>query len=175
MGSSGPAFGPGLVVGCAVVFAITLATHYQTIFLDAGTRFVHDDVHAIVNNKDVSTPKPLAEIFQNDFWGIPIHTEQSHKSYRPFTVFSFRMSNFLAGGLTARTFHIHNVVLHGLASVLFTIVCHILAFRKRATVLAVCCGLLFALHPVHCEAVSSIVGQSLFSHIYPFPSLQLLN
>jgi hypothetical protein len=169
--------GAALACGSCLVFAITLAAHYQTIWLDAATEFVHDDVHAITNNADISaeTLKPIAEIFKNDFWGIPIHTEQSHKSYRPLTVISFRISRYLAGGLNARAFHVHGVILHGLVSVLFTIVCHFLAFRKRAVTLAVCCGLLFALHPVHCEAVSSIVGQSPFLCYITFPAAFLFS
>ena len=30
------------------------------------------------------------EFLRNDFWGIPMHKEQSHKSYRPLTVLTYR-------------------------------------------------------------------------------------
>ena len=52
--------------------------------------FVHDDVYAIKNNQDVTGKKPLLDLFSNDFWGRPMTSFRSHKSYRPFTVLSFR-------------------------------------------------------------------------------------
>ena len=69
--------------------------------------------------------------------------------------------------MDARAFHLHNVFIHAVVSALFTVVCHKLAFRGRSTLLSTCCGVLFALHPVHCEAVSSIVGQCLTSSFLP--------
>ncbi|KAH9366744.1 hypothetical protein HPB48_020885 [Haemaphysalis longicornis] len=58
--------------------------------------FVHDDMVAVVGNPDVTgehhrprmqrSPSPL---WVNDFWGRPMADPQSHKSYRPLTVFSF--------------------------------------------------------------------------------------
>ena len=52
--------------------------------------FVHDDVYAIKNNQDVTGKKPLLDLFSNDFWGRPMTSFKSHKSYRPITVLSFR-------------------------------------------------------------------------------------
>ena len=52
--------------------------------------FVHDDVYAIKNNQDVTGKKPLMDLFSNDFWGRPMTSFKSHKSYRPITVLSFR-------------------------------------------------------------------------------------
>ena len=56
-----------------------------------GGDFVHDDVAAIVRNPDVSNPNsPWEKILVNDFWGFPIHSNLSHKSYRPITTLLFR-------------------------------------------------------------------------------------
>lgn len=52
--------------------------------------FVFDDSEAILNNKDVSGTTPLYQIFNNDFWGTNLLHKQSHKSYRPLTILSFR-------------------------------------------------------------------------------------
>lgn len=51
--------------------------------------FVFDDTEAIVNNNDVRDT-PIWDLFHNDFWGTKLSHSQSHKSYRPFTILSFR-------------------------------------------------------------------------------------
>jgi hypothetical protein len=52
--------------------------------------FVHDDVAAIVRNPDVTGENNFSELFSNDFWGVPMSSVHSHKSYRPLTVLLFR-------------------------------------------------------------------------------------
>lgn len=51
--------------------------------------FVFDDAEAIVNNNDVQEA-PIWKIFENDFWGLKLTHENSHKSYRPLTTLTFR-------------------------------------------------------------------------------------
>lgn len=52
--------------------------------------FVHDDLAAIVHNPDVNGDNPVMHVFHNDFWGTPLKSDQSHKSYRPLTTLLFR-------------------------------------------------------------------------------------
>ena len=52
--------------------------------------FVHDDIPAIANNKDVRGESSIQDIFTHDFWGKSMWDNTSHKSYRPLTVLSFR-------------------------------------------------------------------------------------
>jgi len=52
--------------------------------------FVHDDLSAIKGNEDVSGQTGIGEIFLNDFWGKPMADPNSHKSYRPLTILTFR-------------------------------------------------------------------------------------
>ena len=53
--------------------------------------FVHDDIPAIVNNPDVNGKQvDVMELFSNDFWGEPMSSVTSHKSYRPLTILIFR-------------------------------------------------------------------------------------
>lgn len=56
--------------------------------------FVHDDLPAIVYNRDVLGTSPLADILVNDFWGMRMKLKESHKSYRPLTTLSFRYCAF---------------------------------------------------------------------------------
>ncbi|XP_060533204.1 protein O-mannosyl-transferase TMTC1-like [Cylas formicarius] len=122
-----------------------------------GGDFVHDDIPAVTLNKDVLAINPLRNVFVNDFWGTPMADENSHKSYRPLTVLTFR-ANYLCFGLTPVAFHLTNVALHSIASVLFTKVCLCVGGLKPQ--FATLAGLLFSVHPVHTEAVTGIVGRA---------------
>ena len=51
---------------------------------------VWDDRAAVMMNKDVRAEAPLADLFVHDFWGTHIGHRESHKSYRPLTVLTFR-------------------------------------------------------------------------------------
>ena len=58
--------------------------------------FVFDDVSAIKDNRDLRSTTPWRDLMKNDFWGTPMNAERSHKSYRPFTVATFRLNYLLA-------------------------------------------------------------------------------
>lgn len=76
--------------------------------------------------------------------------------FRPLTVASYRLT-WNAVGLDPFAFHLGNALLHALASALLAIV----AVRVGATALqAGAAGLLFAVHPVHVEAVAWVVGRA---------------
>ncbi|XP_022602005.1 transmembrane and TPR repeat-containing protein 3 isoform X3 [Seriola dumerili] len=138
----------GLVVGC----------YWNS--LSCG--FVFDDVSAILDNKDLRPSTPLRNLFLNDFWGTPMAEERSHKSYRPLTVFTFRL-NYLFSELSAASYHLFNVVLHGVVCVLFLRVCRLFLDKTSSLVAA----LLFAVHPIHTEAVTGVVGRAeLLSSIF---------
>lgn len=53
---------------------------------------VFDDSEAILRNKDVLPSSNFVEIFQHDFWGSNMSSKGSHKSYRPLTVLTYRLS-----------------------------------------------------------------------------------
>ncbi|KAH7970571.1 hypothetical protein HPB49_010695 [Dermacentor silvarum] len=118
---------------------------------------------AVVGNPDVTGENrrhalsPPSSLWMNDFWGRPMADPRSHKSYRPLTVLSFR-ANFYANGRQVRGYHMVNVVLHCACSVLVAVIARCI---MRITALHACfAATLFAAHPVHTEAVSSIVGRA---------------
>lgn len=76
--------------------------------------------------------------------------ERSHKSYRPLTVLTFRF-NYLFSELSAASYHLLNLILHTIVCVLFLRVCR-LFLDHTSSLVAV---LLFAVHPIHTEAVST--------------------
>lgn len=118
---------------------------------------VHDDIWAIVNNPDVRPGSSLRNIFSNDFWGKRIADNTSHKSYRPLCILTFKL-NIMLGGMTPLYFHIVNVCLHCAVTCLLMYTCESCVFENPR--LAFITALLFAVHPVHTEAVSGIVGRA---------------
>ncbi|KAK4313661.1 hypothetical protein Pmani_015008 [Petrolisthes manimaculis] len=120
--------------------------------------FVFDDSEAIVNNNDIRSDTPLANLFHNDFWGTRLTHPSSHKSYRPLTVLSFRL-NYAWGGLTPLSYHAVNIALHSLVSVMSLRIFYVV-FGSCAPRAAVLSAVLFATHPIHTEAVSGIVGRA---------------
>ena len=95
------------------------------------------------------TDTPLSTVFLNDFWGQPLSDPESHKSYRPLTILSFRLNRLLHGMWTPG-FHSVNNATHATVCVLFLWLCLVLRFSLGASVAA---ALLFTVHPVHTEAV----------------------
>ncbi|XP_050393145.1 protein O-mannosyl-transferase TMTC1 [Patella vulgata] len=119
--------------------------------------FVHDDIFAIKKNPDVNGKAPASGFWWNDFWGKRIHLNNSHKSYRPLTTLSFRINYELSGG-RAYWFHVVNVILHCITTGLFTYLLH--DVFNISTTACFFTSLLFAVHPIHTEAVSGIVGRA---------------
>lgn len=128
---------------------------YAQTFL-GGYGYVWDDRAAIVSNKDVTGESSLGNLFLHDFWGQDIKSADSHKSYRPITTLSFRLNHNLHG-LHAAGFHLTNVLIYACDVVLaYAISQQWLSSRLAARVAAV----LFCFHPVHVEAVASLVGRA---------------
>ncbi|CAK1551539.1 unnamed protein product [Leptosia nina] len=72
-----------------VVYLMVTATAVLSYVNSLNGDFVHDDIPAIVTNRDV-TGGGLRQLFLDDFWGTPMVDPNSHKSYRPLTTLSFR-------------------------------------------------------------------------------------
>ncbi|XP_048864478.1 protein O-mannosyl-transferase TMTC1 [Brienomyrus brachyistius] len=147
-------FGPDGGLFRYIVLAAACALCYSNSLRG---EFVHDDVWAITNNPDVRSGSSLRNIFFNDFWGKRMADNTSHKSYRPLCILSFKL-NIMLGGMTPFYFHVVNVVLHCASTALLMHTCQCAVFSSgRPAFLA---ALLFAVHPVHTEAVSGIVGRA---------------
>lgn len=118
-----------------------------------------DDSVAIVRNADViGANVSIFTIFAHDFWGANLTDSTSHKSYRPLVILMFRWE-VQAFGLVAGYMKATNLLLHCIASCLVLVVLRRL-FSKVNRVPAFLAALMFAVHPVHTEAVSGIVGRA---------------
>ena len=144
-----PAFiwlGERRYIGELVVLLLAIGCYVNSIHGD----FVHDDIFAIKDNQDLRPETPLTDLLVNDFWGTPMNSPKSHKSYRPLCVLTFRL-NYLVSGLTPSHYHATNVFLHVVACLLVLYMSEEIVLRSRP--LAVLTAALFAVHPVHTEAV----------------------
>ena len=98
----------------------------------------------------------LTQIFTHDFWGTSLKHNGSHKSFRPLVALSFKL-NFMISGYHAYSYHLTNLLLHGVVTALFIK----LNFKLFGSlILSILAGLLFAVHPVHVEAVVGLVGRA---------------
>ncbi|XP_072884904.1 protein O-mannosyl-transferase TMTC4 isoform X1 [Hemitrygon akajei] len=132
--------------------------------------FVFDDSEAIINNMDLRPETSLGNLWEHDFWGTNLISNTSHKSYRPLTVLTFRLNYLVAGGLHPIGFHVVNIALHSVISVMmldvFSVLLGGLVHDERGKLLnkapkaSFLAALLFAVHPVHTESVAGIVGRA---------------
>jgi len=150
-----------LATASLVTGVLSLLCYWSTQQAD----FTFDDNSAILGNKDILPHTPISHLLYNDFWGTKVTSNTSHKSYRPLVVLTFRLSYYLAGGFKPWYFHIVNIVLHTLNSVLllrvFSLIFHGGYTKNFACPKAsLLCGVLFAVHPIHTESVAATVGRA---------------
>lgn len=142
----------GLAVMCAGLFVLAVVTSWEA----TKGGLIYDDIKAVEGNPDLRPTTPIFQLFLNDFWGTPIDMERSHKSYRPLTVLTYRL-NYALHELEPFGYHLGNVLLHGMTTVLAFLVGMYTLPSLRCSFLA---GLLFAVHPIHTEAVCHTVGRA---------------
>lgn len=119
--------------------------------------FVWDDRAAIIGNKDVRGESTIYSIiFEHDFWGQDITLVDSHKSYRPLTTLSFRLNHYFHG-YNASGYHLGNILIFAVTSILVYILAKQWINSNYGPLLA---ALLFTFHPIHVEAVASLVGRA---------------
>ena len=123
-----------------------------------GLQFCFDDEIAINKNHDVMSNSSWSNLLFNDFWGKPISSSDSHKSYRPLTVATFRL-NYMLHELQPLGYHLVNVLLHSAVCYLYVLLCGVVFSEVWPALIA---GLLFAVHPIHTEAVSLETAPSIY-------------
>ena len=110
---------------------------------------VLDDEGIIMRNDVVHHVSGIWRAFVTPYW------PNGSGQYRPLVISSFAAEWWLWGASPAG-YHALNVAWHALASVLV----YVLARRWLAPAIALVAGTLFAVHPVHTEAVANVVGRS---------------
>ena len=135
----------GIFLLAVVVYATTL-----------GNGFVWDDRTILLAHQDLGDWSRAAETLTSNFFQES--QERGRFDYwRPLVVVSHMLETSLFGR-SAWGFHLVNVLLHATASgLVFGL--GLLWFERRRGV-ALLAGLLFAVHPVHVEAVAWVSGRS---------------
>ena len=127
------------VAACAVV------VHLGALL----NRFAMDDLYIIVWNPLVHSGDGIWRAFGSPYWPPDL----GGKLYRPLAVASYAFDGLLGNALW---FHAVNLLWHAGASVAVAA----LARRWAGTAAALVAGLLFAVHPVHVEAVANVIGRA---------------
>ena len=144
--------GPRLRVALLLVASVSIL-----VFAGSGSReLVGDDRELIPDRTTVHQPWNVAAIFSSPYWG------PEDSLYRPLTIWTLALNygaNELLGlpGTDAAGFHLVNVVLHALTACVLYLFLLQLPLPRPAPLVAT---LLFAVLPVHTEAVAMITGRS---------------
>jgi len=112
--------------------------------------FVSDDRWVIVERPLLVHPPSLAAVLSEPYWPAGF----GGVTWRPAVLASYALDYRLGGA--AHWFHAVNVLWAGLAAALLTV----LACRFADPRTGLVAGLLFAVHPVHVEAVANVVGRA---------------
>ena len=150
----------GLTVGTAARFSAVVGILVYTNSLNLKLCF--DDSAAIEDNEDLRANVSWMNLLHNDFWGVPMDDRDSHKSYRPLTVATFRL-NYMLHELQPLGYHLVNVLLHSAVCYLYVLLCGVVFSEVWPALIA---GLLFAVHPIHTEAVSIKSGRGCLFHTH---------
>src|ERR1700747_423900 len=133
-------------VHLGILLAVGLFVYANSLF----NSFTMDDELYIFRNPQVTQPS-LKQLFQPN---------KVSAVFRPVTFATFA-ANYKLNGDRPFAYHLLNLLLHaGVPLLLFLILREILANEPRGDIIAFVAALLFAVHPLHTEAVASIVGRS---------------
>jgi hypothetical protein len=130
-----------------IVASLALAANLPVLF--AG--FVFDD-HPIVEENRRVVELQLATIWATSYWGTPERVGE----YRPFVVSTYALERGLLGP-SPWHFHALNWLLHAVVAVSVLLAGRAIGLSRRAA--AIAAGL-FAIHPIHLDAIAPIVGRA---------------
>jgi len=130
-----------------VIAALALAAAASSL----GNGFTYDDVYLIQRPPRLHTLDGWWRDFAHTYWP----EDAGGDGYRPLTILAFRLEWAIGSG-SPLPFHIVNVALHVAGAVaVFWLGCAILPLAAAWIAAA-----LYAVHPVHVEAIANVVGQS---------------
>ena len=118
-----------------------------------------DDFLIVANNDTAHTMGNALRGFFSPYWDPAF---SGSGQYRPLVILMFSLDWVVSGGSTI-WFHAVNVLWHVVVSVLAVFVLR----RWLPPLGAMTAGVVFAVHPVHVEAVANIVGRSVPPPFWP--------
>ncbi len=143
-----PAYAPWrhtFVLAATLVVGVAIAVHLGVL----GHGFTLDDEGIIQRNPLVHSLSGVWRAFGAPWW------PEVGGQYRPLVLAVFTVEWWIGGGSPA-VFHASNLLWHALVVLL------VMQFTREVASLgaAIVAGLLFAVHPVHVEAIAGIVGRA---------------
>ncbi|SHI57258.1 Tfp pilus assembly protein PilF [Desulfatibacillum alkenivorans DSM 16219] len=140
--------------------------------------FIWDDERLIQENPWITDAGNIPAFFSPDYWD-QLHPIKSSSQYRPVRVSSFAL-DYAIWGENPTGYHLTNLLLH-LANVvlLYFAVFWLLGGKKEeqdkgALLIPFVCALLFAVHPIHSEALNLIKNRSeLLAFLFVLSALAL--
>jgi len=148
-------------VQALIVFLAALFVYANNIPND----WAYDDIEYITENSYINESGHFGDILTTSY----LYGSNGNCTglYRPLTVLSYALNRQITG-LNASSFHLVNDLIHAACSVVALLLLRSLGFGA----LAFPAALLFALHPIHTEAVSNVVGRAeLLSCLFMLSSL----
>ena len=141
-----------------ILLFVSFAVYFNAIFGD----FVYDDQFQIVENRWITDIKFIPEIFSRGFWEF---SGSSSNFYRPL-VHMVYLVDYHVFGLHAWGFHLVNILFHmGNTVLVFLIISRLYGKSEPLLSPPFISALLFAVHPIHTEAVTWISGSD---HTFTF-------
>lgn len=134
--------------------AIALALLAFLPFLNGlRAEFTFDDKAIVRDNPRISSPGHAGEIFTSHYFGGPLSTA---KNYRPVVLLTYALQRWTTG-TDPLPFHLVNAALHVGTTILFAVWILALGMPRGPSLSA---AALFAVVPIHVEAVTGIVGRA---------------
>jgi len=135
-----------------IIIAVTFLVFSNTL----ENQFVFDDESVVVNNASIQTTANISKFFTAE--------EGFHKVigkyYRPIVSATYAM-DYAIWGLNPYGFHLTNIIIHCIASLLLFRIFQVLFWRyKYRNIFSLLTTLIFVVHPIHTEAVSWISGRT---------------
>lgn len=130
------------------IITLTFLSYINTL----NNSFVYDDNTYVVENRQIRSIANIPNAFVSSY--PPDSKEQG--LYRPMVTISY-IFDYAIWGLNPKGFHLTNLILH----ILTSIIVYLLAFEIiKSRWPSAAAGIVFALHPVHTEAVTWVVGRA---------------
>ena len=117
--------------------------------------FTLDDVLIVEDNEYIKSADKLPRLWTTHYWAGKMDASDTGL-YRPLTLTSYAIQ-YITLGDNPVPFHVLNILLHALTCFILMKFVKLLFNDNRLAILS---GLIFAIHPVHTEAVAGIVGRA---------------
>ncbi len=130
------------------IIILTSLSYFNTL----NNSFVYDDNTYVVENRQIRSASNIPKAFISSY----PPDSKGQGLYRPMVTISY-IFDYAIWGLNPKGFHLANIIFHILTSIIaYLLALEIIKTRWPSAVV----GIVFALHPVHTEAVTWVVGRA---------------